>query len=105
MNPVLILTRNNIELTKKCVESVRGQDIEHVDIHIIDNGSTDGTAEWLVDNFNSSYHQFYLCEENRGVSYGWNIGIERMMNYWPDTNHVLVLNNDTILPKWFYSEL
>ena len=28
MNPVLILTHNCLELTKKCVESVRAQDVE-----------------------------------------------------------------------------
>jgi len=45
MNPVLILTHNCLDLTKRCVESIRAQDID-ITLQVIDNGSTDGTEEW-----------------------------------------------------------
>ena len=99
MNPCLILTRNNLELTKKCVESVRGQDIQTY-VSIWDNGSTDGTVEWL-ESQDGVWH--FEAESNQGVSFGWNKGLTAWFKQsW---EHILVLNNDTILPTWFYRHL
>lgn len=114
MNPVLILTHNNLELTKKCVESVRAQDVE-TSIYLFDSGSSDGTVEWghraAVDgNFGKppTLKEFWVQKDNKnvGVSRGWNTILDRLFSkkYLP-VGHVLVLNNDTILPPWFYSEL
>ena len=97
MNPVLILTHNCLELTKRCVESVLAQDCP-VDIALIDNGSTDETAEWSSEQG----LQTVLFGTNRGVSVGWNLGLEMA---FISHEHVLVLNNDTIIPPWFYRTL
>lgn len=100
MNPVLILTRNNLELTKRCVESIRNQDVP-TEITMWDNGSTDDTKRWLSENSISFY--FYPCDYNSGVSFGWNTALSLMFQCGAD--HVLVLNNDTVLPPWFYRRL
>lgn len=97
MNPVLILTHNCIELTKRCVESAMNQDIP-VCTAVVDNGSTDGTREWVSEQG----LQLVSFSENRGVSQGWNIGIGLSL---VTHNYVLVLNNDTIIPPYFYSNL
>jgi len=97
----LLLTFNCLELTKKCVESVLAQNIP-VDLMIIDNGSTDGTVEWISNHSGIGY--VFLNNSNTGVSAAWNMGLK----YWFDTadaEHVLVLNNDTIIPTWFYRKL
>jgi GT2 family glycosyltransferase len=102
MNEVLILTRNCLEMTKRCVESVRGQDIPTT-VHIIDNGSTDGTPEWITANkcgFDTGYHFM----RNEGVSVGWNFQLGLLFE-GADAEHVLVLNNDTELPSYFYRKL
>jgi GT2 family glycosyltransferase len=102
MNPVLILTHNNLELTKKCVESVRKQDVPTY-LCVIDNGSTDGTVEWFL----SQGVDGGLCKSfvsNEGVSAGWNVGLEICFNV-DKADHVLVVNNDTILPPWLYRSL
>jgi GT2 family glycosyltransferase len=103
MNPVLILTHNGLEqLTKRCVESLRKQEIE-TSLFVIDNGSTDGTWEWL----SREQFQFIHYRENAGVSHGWNLGLSILFDKAGSLrcNHVLVVNNDTILPPWFYFEL
>ncbi len=106
-NPVLILTHNCVELTKECVASVRNQDVQ-TEILIWDNASNDGTTEWMREVIvnggtspipNISGH--FSCE-NRGVSAGWNWGINYFLKGF---SHVLVLNNDLILPRNFYSQL
>lgn len=111
MNPVLILSYNNVELTRRCVESVRAQDIA-THILIIDNGSTDGTCEWLGTQSDIISH---LKKNNEGVSKGWNEGLEllftgsiRRLHLNASSavyDHCLVLNNDVVLPKWFYRKI
>lgn len=97
MNPVLTLTHNNLELTKKCVASLYEQNVRTT-IRIIDNGSTDGTVQWVDNNAYLDARFLY----NRGVSSGWNLGLEIIFSQFP---HCLVVGNDTILPPWFYDEL
>ena len=101
MNPVLILTHNCLELTKRCVESARKQDVP-TQINIIDNGSTDGTQEWLKAEVADVGN--ILFGENQGVSIGWNHGLRLLFDV-NEMDHVLVVNNDTVLPPWFYSSL
>jgi GT2 family glycosyltransferase len=102
MTPVLILTMNNLELTKACIESVRNQDVEAA-IGVVDNGSTDGTLEWLSEQRDVQIVKF---GENRGVSIGWNVGLELVFTgHNRPHDSVLVINNDAILPPWFLSEL
>lgn len=101
MNPVLILTHNNLELTKRAVESVRNQDIE-TEVYIFDNGSTDGTRQWVEDD----QHVIGKCGStmNVGVSCGWNWGVRDVFHY-ATNEHVLVIGNDTVLPPSFYRTL
>jgi GT2 family glycosyltransferase len=95
MNPVLILTHNCVSLSERAIASVLIQDIE-TSIYVIDNGSTDGTVDKL---------RRYVCISyvaNKGVSRGWNDGLD--MNFIR-SEHCLVVNNDVVLPPWFYREL
>lgn len=105
MNPVLILTHNCLQLTKRCVASVLAQDIP-TDIWLIDNGSTDGTWDWVCGNYGEEPLPVGMLRwtENRGVSAGWNEGL-KMWFEQENADHVLVLNNDTVIPSWFYSTL
>lgn len=100
INPVLILTHNCLELTKRCVESVQKQDIE-TEIWVFDNGSTDGTKQWISDHFISHTH----VERNAGVSFGWNYHLGYLLSPQSRRSHVLVLNNDTEIPPYFYRKL
>jgi GT2 family glycosyltransferase len=98
VNPVLILTHNNLELTKRCVESVRGQDIDAFPF-FFDNGSSDGTKDWIKQ----STCGFISCSHNEGVSAGWNAGLERLFH--DGAQHVLCIGNDTMIPPSFYRTL
>lgn len=112
-NPVLILSYNNLEALKKCVESVRAQDVPDLYLRILDNASTDGTIEWLNGLWDSGYKDkwsWFSFGRNIGVSCGWNHGLNEFFNRsatqdgFP-ADHCLVLNQDTILPPYFYREL
>lgn len=102
MRPVLILTHNNLDLTKKCVESVRRQSVD-AHVYAWDNGSTDGTCEWLDSQIGNSLG-WNGSLENAGVSKGWNEGFSYLFERL-NFDYVLCVNNDTILPSYFYAEL
>ena len=110
MNPVLVLTHNCLEMTKRCVESANNQDIE-TNVFIFDNGSTDGTVEWgRLASLNWTFEhrgtlrEFWQSDDNAGVSRGWNTLLTYLFKM-DRVDHVLVLNNDTVIPPWFYWSL
>src|SRR5215469_5896135 len=97
MNPVVILTRNNLELTRRTIESARWQHIQTF-MYCVDNGSSDGTRMWLEEYVDTSI----LLPGNLGVSHGWNLALNDLFKRY---DHALVVNNDVVLPRWFYLEL
>lgn len=100
MNPVLMLTHNNLALTMRAAASAMRQTISTA-LYIVDNGSTDGTTECL---FTGNSFMLTKFSENRGVSHGWNIGLEALFSSSHHA-HVLVINSDVVLPVWFYEQL
>jgi rhamnopyranosyl-N-acetylglucosaminyl-diphospho-decaprenol beta-1,3/1,4-galactofuranosyltransferase len=62
-----ILTHNRLELLKKSVCSLRNQTRKPDDIIVVDNGSTDGTAEWLA----SQNDLFVVTQPNSGSAGGF----------------------------------
>jgi len=99
MHPVLILSYNGLPQLKKCVESVRRQDIPAY-LGVIDNGSVDGSVGWLKQERIPGRHN----EKNIGVSAGWNQGLDILFGDGR-VDHVLVLNQDLQLPSSAYREL
>jgi GT2 family glycosyltransferase len=90
---IIILTCNQLEYTKLCLESIRKHTKLFYELIVVDNGSVDGSKEYLrkrdglilVEN-----------EENRGFAGGCNQGIKLAKG-----KYILLLNNDTIVgPRW-----
>ena len=101
MNPVLTLTHDNFTMTQRVIQSVKDQDIP-TEMMVIDNNSSDGTWQFLLaQGFGRGYSFAYPT--NRGVSVGWNDGLSILFNRGAE--HVLVVGNDTWLPKTFYRTL
>lgn len=93
---VVILTWNGLEFTKPCLASVlKHTDPAKADVIVVDNGSTDGTVEYLsrvpgiVTLFNG---------ENLGFVRGNNAALKLI----DPTHDVILLNNDTEIddPQW-----
>ena len=101
MNPIILLLHNALAMTKKCIDSLRTQDVP-VDIYVGDNASTDGTQIWLRDG-GTGIKGTTCWEDNIGVSAGWNILLDHVFDLGAE--HALVINNDVQLPAWFYSTL
>lgn len=98
MNPVLLLVRDNLEMTKRCVESILAQDIPTI-LQVVDNSDHDDVKKWGHDNDIF----IYSFRPQIGVSRGWNFGLNLL--FGEGYSHVLCPNNDTILSPWTYRML
>lgn len=90
---IVILSYNQGQLTKACIESIRQNNAPwSYELIVVDNASTDGIQEWL-----RKQDDIYLIEneENRGFPAGCNQGIAAAKG---DAD-IFLLNNDTIVPK------
>src|SRR5207253_816896 len=94
MISVVVVNWNGKPLLADCLQSLRSQTFADVEVIIVDNGSTDGSAEWVRQNF----HEFKLVQlnENRGFAGGNNAGIMQARGEW-----IALINNDaTAEPDW-----
>lgn len=87
-----MIARNNLALTKRAVASVLAQDIGDVRLMLIDNMSTDGTAEWMCSQ-RDEYRLHFAMQQS--VATCWNIGLDWLFSHGAE--HVLVANNDVEL--------
>jgi hypothetical protein len=91
---VVIVNWNSRDDLRACLSSLKSQTHQNVEIIVIDNGSSDGSAEMVSVDF----PQYRLIPEieNLGFAEGCNRGIELATGPW-----VAMLNNDCIAdPNW-----
>jgi GT2 family glycosyltransferase len=93
---VVVLTYNNLDLTRRCLESIeRYSDYPALEVIVVDNASQDGSADWLRDwstdpSPAGHVRRLILNDRNAGFAAGNNIGLRAA------TGDILViLNNDT----------
>ena len=92
---LVVLTWNALEFTKTCLASLaRVTDHPAWRVVMVDNGSTDGTVEWLRD-LAAADERVTVIEngENLGYTKGCNIGIAATT---PDED-VVLMNNDVVI--------
>lgn len=96
-NIVSILTFDRLSLTKKAVTSVLEKSVEDTRLVFLDNGSSDGTRDYL-NELKKSYSDKVDCifsEENLGVAKGRNNIFRYLFNKYGDNfSWVLNLDND-----------
>jgi len=76
---VIIPTFNRKETLKRAIQSVVMQSYTPYEIIVIDDGSDDGTKEWLKDNYPDVK---YIYQMNSGVSSARNKGIKFARGDW-----------------------
>ncbi len=93
---VIIPNYNGMKFLEPCIRSLRDQSYPAFRILVVDNGSTDGSAEWLREK---QIDTIFL-PENTGFSGAVNRGIRAA-----DTPYVILLNNDVRVSPYFVAEL
>jgi len=92
---IYTLTKNRLELTKQMVESLDKNTHIPFDHYIIDQGSTDGTVEWLK-TFNYKLGKLYTFPlvKNIGINSGDNFILDKIDN---KVDIILKLDNDALI--------
>src|SRR5437016_3433952 len=89
---VVILNWNGRRYVRDCLDSVFAQTHEEAKILVVDNGSTDGSAEFIRDAFPEAV--LIALPENLHFARGTNAGVEVALRD-PACEFVVTLNNDT----------
>ena len=76
---VIIPTFNRKHTLQRAIDSVLAQKFKPFEIIIVDDGSKDGTKEWLLQNYPSVQ---YIHQPNNGVSSARNKGIQISQGSW-----------------------
>jgi len=94
-NLVILPVRVGIEMTMKCVKSIRNQDLP-VTLLCVDNGTTDGCGPWL----RSSCDQVITYPRSIGLSRLWNNALGMAFDYLK-LPYCFLINNDQISIKFY----
>lgn len=85
-----MVTFNRLTLLKEAITALRVQTVALKHIIVIDNGSTDGTAEWLDEQADLVVKH----QANSGGAGGFSSGLRYACNF--DTDWMWVMDDDTI---------
>ena len=87
----VVVTHNRLSLLKECIKALRSQTRRPDRILIVNNGSTDGTAEWLRRQSDLGV----LHQDNLGASGGFHHGMKRAVE---EGCHRVWVMDDDVLP-------
>ena len=93
---IIIPNYNGLNFMEPCFEALKKQTAKDFEILVVDNGSTDGSVEWLKENNIPSI----FLPENTGFTGAVNVGIKAA-----DTPYVILLNNDTTVDPRYVEAL
>ncbi|MWC26684.1 methyltransferase domain-containing protein [Paenibacillus sp. MMS18-CY102] len=90
LTSIILVTYNKLDYTKQCIESIRQRtDSDRYELIAVDNGSTDGTPEWLAEQ-----------RDVRLIANAGNAGFPRACNQGLAAaagDLLMLLNNDTVV--------
>jgi len=94
---VIVATVNNLNLLRKCLNSLHAQDYEPIEIIVVDNGSDEDIRGMLLREFPNV--QGIRLDKNYGFAEGNNRGIEKAHG-----EYIALINNDAVAtPQWISS--
>lgn len=88
---------NQLDYTKQFIASLDRDEVDFSRIVAVDNGSTDGTREWLGQQ---GFGAVVLNDRNLGCGAAWNQGALAIQSKW-----TVVMNNDVVCAKGWLNNL
>jgi GT2 family glycosyltransferase len=98
---VIVLNFNGVHLLPACLDSLAQQTGASMDTVVIDNASTDGSADLVAQKYPQV--RFITLEKNSGFSIANNVAMRDALER--GSNYVLLLNNDTFAAPDFVSQM
>lgn len=97
--PIVIVSHNTLPYTRRAIESVMAYSHYPFSVPyrliVVDNGSTDGTVEYLIDLEGSC--DLCLADSNLGWIKGVNRGLEMALDCY-DPDYTIISNSDIVIP-------
>lgn len=101
LTSIIILCFNGLDYTRQCLDSIKEFTPEPHEIVIVDNGSTDGTHEFLRRYANKySNVKIITNESNAGYAVGNNQGIKAVQG-----DYIVLLNNDVVVTSGWLTRM
>ncbi len=95
---VIVLSHNGANVIESCLKSLFATDYKNTEVIVVDNGSTDSTAEIVRDKFPAA--RLISTGENLGFAGGNNVGISAS-----DADVIVLLNDDTAVMPDMISQI
>ncbi len=99
---IIIINWNGKHLLKECLSSAENQDYDNFKIILADNGSKDGSVEFVKEKFPKV--EVVELKENTGFAKANNIGMHKAFED-PEIEYIALLNNDAMAEKSWLSEM
>ena len=99
---VVIPTYNRLPILIKCLNALENQffieNPHNYEILIVDDGSTDGTTDWLKNNMDIFPHLRLLQQSHGGPAMGRNLGVKNSKG-----DLIVFIDSDLVVDKFFLS--
>ena len=99
---VIIVNWNGKHLLEECLDSIENQDYDNFSVIFVDNGSKDGSVEFVRENFSNT--DIIELKENTGFAKGNNIGMHKAFDD-SEVEYIAILNNDAMVEKDWLTEM
>lgn len=96
---IVVVTHNRLELLKEAIASIRQQTFKDFDIVVVNNGSTDGTTDWL----NGQEDVITITQENLGGAGGFHFGMRYVAEH--GYGYCWVMDDDVVCSPTTLEEL
>ena len=96
---IIIAVHNRLTFTQRCLNTLNIDESKyHITVIIIDDGSTDGTSDWIIEN----HPHVVILKGSGNLWFGGatQLGIDYVLNFSPTFDYVLTLNNDTFIDSY-----
>lgn len=97
---IVIPTYNRLAILQKCLKALEQQQYDHIitnyEVVLVDDGSTDGTLNWLEENQLDFSHVRLFCQSHQGPAAARNLGVEKALG---DT--IIFIDSDLVVTERF----
>ena len=100
---IIIPVHNRINYTRRCLNCLREQTFKNFNIILIDDGSSDGTAEILANNFPEVH--LIKGDGNLWWTGAVNLALNQVLTKAEERDYILTINNDTVFDKNYVENL
>jgi len=104
-NKIYILTavHNNLADTKRFLSSVFSQDFKIFEVYLVDDGSTDGTSNFIKEKYSDV--NLIKGDGNLWWTKSLNLGLKRILKKASENDFVWIINNDCTFGKTLLSNV